>query len=93
MSAPDVDVVVVGAGPAGSCAAIVAALASAAQPSGTPLAISRNAMNVRKPVRVMLSTISTRHNAANAGLLRIPQPLILGFGLDAEWVCVLAIQR
>ncbi len=40
--------------------------ASAAQPSGMPLSISRNAMKVRRPVRVPESNTSIRHNAVNA---------------------------
>ena len=67
--------------------------ASAAQPLGTPLAISKNAIKVRKPVRVPLSTISTMHSAANAGLLRMPQPGVFTFGLAAVCVWVLAIQK
>ena len=44
--------------------AALVAIASVAQPVDSPLSISRNAISVRKPTRVLLSMISIRHRGS-----------------------------
>src|SRR5258705_13295933 len=45
----------------------------AAQPAGRFFASIRNAINVRNPVRTLVSITSIRHNAVKPARLRMPQ--------------------
>jgi hypothetical protein len=59
---------------AGHSATNTSGTALAAHPSDNPRSISRNAMKVRKPARVLESRISIRHSTVNPCRSLIPQP-------------------